>query len=444
MRILLFLALLALVFSSQPSFLRNLQETEEVVSPPPEDNNGLITTNDTANSTDNEAASNNTDNEGDNETPVTPAFDYGQLFDASGTYTLISSNCTIVEFNSTEGEGEDSEVITTNSSLCIPELVLLVDPETNMIEVTFVYPLDVACGNYSGETMNFTYPYANGIFMDQVAMFTGVFFINNRTVGTLANDTYNQEAGMCWAIWSPINSSNDSNTSNDSESSNEADGLLTDTEAGNDSESGDSSNTTTTKLWEGAWNVVSYNSTNTSASVEESCCVPDSSVLVYEDTSSIFYMFRAPDCPACGTVASTVSVHNVTITNGVGLETAFGQLSYLYMINNTVVFVSPQCYIVYEQVVPRVCNETGNTTNDTIAEGEGDGETVAPAGEGETVTPAGEGETVTPASGEDSAAPGGEGETDTSAGSGDAVAPAGEGEPVEPSSDTTVPAEGGR
>jgi len=203
----------------------------------------------------------------------------------------------------------------------------------------YTFPISNDCQNLSGQQIPSTAIYSNGMWVDlnpESPFFgsEGVYRLNNNTILILLNDT-NGNGSMCYEEWGGPRSVNTSVVSHD-------------------------------KLWEGEWLPILWQA-GVPGTEEESCCLPDGPIIVEEDiiNQDIVYMWKARNCTACGDLRSHVSVHNVSIVGGAGYEVDYSTASFVYLINNTLIYNSPQCLIQFELVPPTACNSTNTTTNST-------------------------------------------------------------------------------
>jgi hypothetical protein len=201
-----------------------------------------------------------------------------ETFDASGNWTLVSTNCTAP----------------TNGDLCIPVVQLAINPANmSILTITLVYPNNPNCGQNAGLTLDVPETLNNGIWEDDnttspLINATGIFNFNNFTEMVIQPDV-NNPGNNCYQEWANNNS------------------LVTNL----------SNLTNTFAQWTGVWTPVQWFA-SIAGQEAQMCCVPSGPVLVLEDlpTQTIAYAWTAPNCTACGVLAGTVIFSNISVLGG--------------------------------------------------------------------------------------------------------------------------------
>jgi len=241
-----------------------------------------------------------------------------ETFDASGNWTLVTTNCTAP----------------TSGDLCNPIVQIAVNPANqSMLTITLIYPNDPNCGQNAGLTLNIPETMNNGVWVDDNATSplngtTGIFNFNNFTE-VLTQPDVNNPGNNCYQQWANNNS------------------LVTNL----------SNLTAIFEQWTGMWTPVQWFA-SIPGQEAQMCCVPSGPVLILEDltTQTIEYGWTASNCTGCGTLAGTVMFSNVSVLGG-GFEDqtyTTGPL-YGYIIGNgtTIVIVEgPGTCAVQLQLTP--------------------------------------------------------------------------------------------
>jgi hypothetical protein len=227
-------------------------------------------------------------------------------FSIAGHWTMHNTNCT---------------------STCIPTVFFsAINEEDTQYILTLSFPTDDSCGDLSGQEIQQNETTHNGFWYDNdtnsiLYEAAGVYFINNRTAWTWQRDVANPKH-FCWTDW----------TTTSSIATNEV--------------------APTEKRWEGGWELVTALSADGSP-----CCLTDLPILVIEDlaTQTISVMWRNPDCDACGDLSNTVASSNMSVVGGAGYFTSPFLYTYLFLVDESVIYANPLCAAEYQKIVAPTC-----------------------------------------------------------------------------------------